>query len=696
MADGGESFIETVSVKFKVMEESLQGLKEALRKANQTVLEAQGEVGKSLEEKERSTQEELTRIRESHLDKTTQMRLREQRSIYELHEKQKAWLMERNDLDLKVKNDMMAAEQNAMDHAKKNIEEMKKGYGDLSNSINEVSKAIGINVGELAKAGTMVTAIFSAWGEGTKIERDELVFQTMRGTALSAGEKGLYEEWYNSATKKGIGMEGVGGNVSPAVATRVGASLMSSSAGLVNPADVFKKGGLADIALYTAPGAGISTDKALEHFKDMISSLRMSTGEVSTEFMKLVHTSRQLNDMNGKSIEATIGLAKNFSAYNLDIDTASRAVRSFWREIKDGKMSVEELVKVFQVGGKMSEGQAAYAGMEILGKDPAFASLLGDESGFGMARQVKRIMFANPLLGENLPMGTSEERKKTKEMLNERRNHAIRLYAEKAASLAQEGGGTPSEISAKTSKFLQAIVPINWSNLSPDMEDTLIKDMRSGTLSKRGEEAYKLGSMDPTVAELTKLGMDIRRLDTSPLQDILNTVKELLTVVGSGFMVVASYLVGDTKGASRYAAMVRSHLPGYEKLNNGDDSGLSLSPDALMARGRQEATQYLQTAKFDSPEQFSRAVMGAIGGKSSSVQKGWADILGSGALKTTLDGKLVFDFGHFGEYDVVVEKNRLVRADRMPKSGLVPSSGSSTAYPAPTNTPTPSPTLAVQ
>ena len=679
----GESIIETVSVKFRVLEDSLQALKEALAKANQTVVESTDDANKKVIKSHEDMEESLTKIRETHLDKALQMRIREQRALYEMHERQKDWLKEQKELDLKTKYDMMAAEQNAMDQSLANIEKMKKGYGDLKNQIDEVGKAIGINLGEFAKAGTLATAIFTAAGEGRSMERNELLFSAMRGRKLEGGEAELYRKWYSDTTAKSIGgADGIGGkNVSGEEARKVGSAFMGMSYGLTDPSDIFKKGGLADMALFTAPGAGVSTDKAIDYFREMISHLRMSSHSVSEEFMKLVQTSRHLNDASGKYIETTINLAKNFTTYNLDIDTAGKVVRSFWNEIRDGKMAMEDLNKILSMGGRMSEGQNAYIGMEVLGKSEAFRKYYEGQDAIGAAQVTKRLFMGSPMSNEKelqrMLEGTEAERHKAREILNARRNEAIKEVSKdirgRGAQMAGEGA-TQEKIDSLVEKSFLTFISTTFPNLAPDMQQEIFRGMESGRLTDKGQEALKAGMTDPTVYGLTKIGEDLRRLDTSPLQDILNAVKELLMVVGSGFMAVVSFLTGDGTSAKRYASLVQSHYPGLRQMDEAmaEREAKLGTPQALYAKGENEAQAYLSQARFSSTEQFEKAMLRATGGKTRSTKQGWMDILEAGSLKTTLEGNLVFDFGNFGTYDVVVQDGKAVAvSSRMPKSGMV-------------------------
>lgn len=681
----GESIIETVSVKFRVLEDSLQALKDALAKANQAVVDSTDDTNKKVIKSHEDTEDVLDKIRETHLDKASQMRIREQRAIYEMHERQKDWLKERQDIDLSTKYNMMQAEQNAMDQSLANIDKIKQGYGGLKATIDEVGKAIGINLGQLATTATMVTAIFTAFGEADIYKRNKRSFEAIRGRKFSDSEAKVYQEWLSNTTSKGFG----GMNVSMEEARRVGSGLMGISPGLTDPTDIFKKGGLADTALYAAPGAGVSTDKALEHFRDMISHLRMSSNAVSEEFMKLVQTSRQMNDTSGRYIDTTINLAKNFTAYNLDVDTAGKIVRSFWHEIRDGKMAMEDLNKVLMMGGKMTQGQRAFAGTQILAEDPAFKGMFDNMDPLTAEQAVKRVLMGNPLWGEG---------DVSKKELNARRDRAIQAIFKSASAQGDAAGTTQGQKDALRGAFLRAFTPVDFSNLAPDMEQTLIKEIGEGHLTTLGEEAMRIGMTDPTVDNLMNIGKELRRLDTSPLKKIMDTVQEIVIVLGAGFMSVVSALLnpldtldGTNRDYNRYAAIIRGHTPGlrdlYEMMDE-DGSTSFRTPEALNTSGQAEARQYLSNAKFSSREQFEKAMLNITGGKTRSTKQGWMDVLEAGSLKTTLEGNLVFDFGNFGTYDVVVQDGKAVAVSpRMPKSGMM----NPTATPTPT---APTPTLA--
>lgn len=651
-----EFSVETLSVKFKIVEESLAQFKQALANVNQHIVETHKRTQEEIKQTTIDGQDLIEKFQEAKLSGVEMRALREQQIEYEKWQKIQKWAMEAKNLSDSQQQAIINTTNAQMDQLEVGINKARQGVGQLKTLWQEFEKATGINLGRAVGGAAVITGAFMAAGEMQKYERNMLEFEAFRGYGMDPNQRKMYNEWVTSTTTSGIW----GNQVSTEEATRVGAALMRVSPSLAKPEDIFKKGGLADLALYSAPGAGIDTDTALEHMRDMMSKLRMPASQVQDEFLKLVHTTRALGDVSGRYMSMTIDLAKNMRVYNLDIDTAGKMVRAFWTEIRDGKMNMEDLNRVLKIGTVSSEGQRAFIGAEILAKDQRFADMFGGVSGLAAEQMTKRILMGNRLLGEG---DVSDKEIET------RRIGALQAIFGRAKEMGDRIGGNEYEKQALTAKFLQSFSGINLGNLSPEMEQTLISEIATGKFTERGKEALKMGMEDPTQAHLENIGQQLRKLDTSPLQKILQEVQNLVKMLGAGFMAMVSALRFDFVQADKYMEMIENQMLGGTVTKGLRGMVRNTETDAeYVFKQRATAASILNRSQFSSREEFEDRMAGFLGTQKGRSRKEILEMLEAGSLTTNLDGKLVFDFTNIGEFDVTVKEGKVVALEQRASS----------------------------
>jgi len=586
MADDDMTF-ETLSVKFKVVEESLQQFKQALAQTNQHIVDGNKETRGKIEKDTESSLSVIERLHELHYDKITQMGLRDKHNQIENLEQIKKAISEAKDMSVGDKFEALKDAQGQIDKLVEGVEKLKGHFGGLRNIIKEIEDSLHVSVNSIFSMTALVTGLMAVEDRSNQIEHGTLIAGSNRGRELSVDETNLYSDWFNQTLKANSG-------VSPTEAKKVGETFMRAEPNLLKMSDVTGKNGLANQALFAAPAMGISTDKALMHMGDMMEVLRMNSGEVSTEFQKLMKTAQQLNDVTGKSVETTMSLAKNFSAYNLDVDSASKIVKGFWEEIRNGKLAMEDLNKILNMGQTTTEGQRAFIGSEILSKDSNLSKYFEGHDKVAGSEIAKRLMTGIPLYGEHF-----DTTKQRDDVVNHRRSEAITDIFREAQNRAKAVSNDPASQQFFAQKFLQSFTGINLGNLSSDEGEKLMHAIDKGGLLD--PKILEKSMRDQSVEQLIEIGKKLDKLNVSPLEQIMNQVKDILQTISGSIAFLAGEILSYTGNEAVGDKMInvgRSMLKGTQ-LGAAIDEGMEgMSEDTsdLMKSG---AAGFSSTALFD-------------------------------------------------------------------------------------------------
>jgi hypothetical protein len=324
----------------------------------------------------------------------------------------------------------------------------------------------------------------------------------------------------------------------------------------VKPEDIYGKQGLGNLALFGAPGGGQTTDKAVDAIRMLMETQGMSAGGAGGTYSHLMEMGKQFGAASSKYVDSVLQVTKANTQYGLEVGNAAALTKQFWGALQEGKMSLEDIGKMATIGTRMPEGAMAFAASQILQNIPGLEMLRG-QSAVGGGEMVRRIMYANELPGEH---GVSADQ------LEHRRQSATQGVFSWASNQSAAMGGGAAEQEAYTRKFL-ASMGINFSNLSPEKESALWEAMKSGNWNKNSAAALNMSMQDPQVAAMENIGEILRGQMASPLTEIAQTVKSLLSIVGHSFLMLADFFVLHRHDeAFKEASSIRGEINGLIKL----------------------------------------------------------------------------------------------------------------------------------
>ena len=547
---GQETTIETLSVKFKFAEDALEQFKTQFGDMQKFIVDSNKKTHDATKIEGASAFEVIKKYQEAQLSDIELMALRHREIELKKFDDLKKMAMESKDLSDEMRKKIIDNATEGYDKAGEACEKLRSGTMGLKNVIEEVGAAFKINFAEIFTVTALAASTISALNLGTAREKMAGRIGAMTGGDVNSD---MMNGYMSAATANGIGQPGA----SEGDVTNVIMSLKGM--GGVKDNDIFKKNGLADMALFGSQGAGVSQQTTLDMTETMMKKMGMTADEVTTSFTHMVGSARSLNVNTETYIKQTMQMTNSLRAYNVDTETASKMLNGFYKEIEEGKMTLGDLTKFLQIGTTASQGQLAYMGTEILSKG-SLGGLYKGLSAAGASELTRSLLMGGDTLGNSA----------SDKILNGRRNTAIQEIATDARDYGNHNGQDDYARELMMKMKLQASTGGDYSKMNPDTFRRLINQMATGKMDKKSEEAFKSAMQDPTISALDNLGKTIAG-DDSPLNKILHEVTFIAKILGEGLAMMLDIGTGSFKKAGVMSDIIRGNM-NAEFHRWGDDT----------------------------------------------------------------------------------------------------------------------------
>ena len=257
----------------------------------------------------------------------------------------------------------------------------KESMNSMSASTKEIASAVGLgNIGGMLTGAGIALSLMSFAAMMMKIKNAQIVATQMltgAGSNLSGTEQ--IEKFGSFQAQMRTYLKGPGGIPmslgTPEEVAKVSGRLLSTPG--MKGANLFgtKPGeeGLALQSLLMGKSTGLGSDMVSSSMANMVGELGVPAKKAASMFKELYERGQDVNNVDGEYIRTVLSISDKMKAFGTNVETVSGLTSAFWDDIRLGKVTIDELIKTFEIGKTATRGQLAYMGENILAKSPIFA-----------------------------------------------------------------------------------------------------------------------------------------------------------------------------------------------------------------------------------------------------------------------------------------------------------------------------------
>lgn len=551
--DSGD--IETLSVRFHFIEESLAEIKNANQRLVQETQDTQSKIKDIFVQTHvdlKSLQDDYVKHRVELSGKETELELKHRKESLEVIKKQ---VLEHTE-DLGARDSLLKPLNADIDNVNEKLQVTKGHLTGMKEIVKDTSQYLGISgstIAEIGSIGGLIALAFTAVGEIRRYERSVAISAAGGGQVLGVEELANIGAYTKSLTNVG------GLNLQEKEAQGVVSGLMSI--GGVTPKDI--TGGLGERAARMGMGIGEGPLGAIDMIRTMVSHLQIPIQQVESEFDKLRKTSVQLGDTQMQYLHTTLETADSLRLYNVSLGTTADVLANFWDRIKHREISMEQVTGLLKLGSTESMGQLAYGG--------ALAAQYGShrmQTALGGKSAIQQVDVMQQML-EGTYGSDDQERKKNFE-------DVLQFYGQQALQAGPDRVTQAMMFKTMTGRDI-------FSSMRADEQGRFLQDMATGQLTDAEQRKIHEGmgrakTIDNVVDGLQKI--------QDPVQEMVKILKDIAQMVGGGVLALVGWVTGSKQLTAEGKEMVMAnlhefeHMIGFDTAKTGADAFGGLGPQA--------------------------------------------------------------------------------------------------------------------
>lgn len=517
--------IETLSVKFHFIEESLAEIKSANDRLVQSTQETQDRIKEVVGQSHvdlKAMQDDYIKHRIELSGKETELELKHRK---ELLESMKRQVLESSG-DMGQKEGILKPLNSEIDNLNEKLQTTTNHLAGMKSIIKETSQDLGISgssIAEIGSIGGLIALAFTAMGESRRYERSIVSSEAQGGTLLKSEELGKLATFTKSLTNIG------GLNLSEQEAQSLTSGLLGIRG--VNAEDIAggEKGkepwGTRVAKMGMSIGEGPTG--AVEMVKTMMNHLNVPMQGVESEFEKLRKTSHELGDAHHEYMNSVIETADSLRVYGISLDTTSNVMGMFWDKIQKHEMSMDQVTGLMKLGNTESMGQLAYGG--------ALAAQYGSQ-GIKTALSGKDALQQADIMQRMLEGSYSENGVSG----DQNQKEILEFYGQQAVKAG--GAGKDRILEGLMFKTMTGRDILN--SMPADQQQGFLERLSAGepsvadraSMTKMGKPA----GIDDIVGQLEKI--------TDPTKDLMKIIKDIAQMIGGIALIAAGWVLHNKTG----------------------------------------------------------------------------------------------------------------------------------------------------
>lgn len=553
----------------------------------------------------------------------------------------------------KFKNKIKDGAQEIKSAHKGMADEIEHGSKKASGAMGELGDALGINVGKFATVAGGALSVMAFVDEMRKSWAAQEQATAMIQGSSGAGTMGQVDQYGGYMERMKQKYYGIGFGTPEEVSKISGQFLGTYGMG---QADIFGEKGSVYQAMTMGRSTGLGSENVAGMMSTMVQKLGVDGNNVGEVFAELYSRGKELGNVNGQYLQTVLNITSALRVYGVNLETVANATHMFWRDIEEGRMTVQDLTKAFTVGGTASDGQMAFMSSQVFEKDSELGKYFKGKdvlTQMGIGREI--------LEGGNIG-GTQKFNKEkniwetiggtqvTPEMQSRAIGDIFRHVSDMASDALKAGHmqETPENRRFFEQNFLKSTSGINYDNLSQNEQDRMMKAFSAKDTKTFGDIAKESRSNE--LQKLTEIGDLLGGAETSPLKAIEHILENIAVMLGGLILAAPAALVPGPVG-DMARQMLKHQFGDYEH------------PGGQVA----QADTVINTKKRMEKQMMDAIEHGDKAGAANILRnKGTAAAQLRQEMKLKLEGKILVDMaGHHPIAEVIETK---VRAERNKQS----------------------------
>lgn len=560
--------IETLSVKFHFVEESLAEIKSA----NQRLLQETQETQDKIKEVFGQTNVDLKAMADDYAKhkmelsgKETENELKHRKELLESFKRQILASTE----DLGQKQDLLKPVNQELDSLIDRLQTVKGHFSDLKQIAGEAAQHMGVSTTSLAEIGSiggLIALAFTSLGEIRRYERPLAEAGAGKGRVLGQGE-------LEDAGKYAMRLAGPGGmDMSEQEAQGLTSGLLGIRG--VNAGDISRVVGggphgrdtWGERVAKMGESIGEGPAGAVGMVKTMMEHLNIPMQGVEKEFDKLRQKSAELGDAHHEYMDAVLATADSMKIYGVTLMSTSSVMGMFWDKIQNKEVSMDQVTSLLKLGTMENMGQLGYGG--AMAAQSGSVGLKRALAGKGITEQID--IAQRILEGSYTANGQSGEQNQ-KEMME--------FYGQQALSA---GGAEHDRI--KENMMLKTMTGLDYFKSMPaDQQQGFIERMAAGAPTAADQAAMSKAGKGNSIDQIAESLSHIH----DPIQEIIKILKDIARLIGGLGVEIAGFALNSPHLKKEGTAMMAASIGDFGDLLS--DAGVDVQ-DIMKEMGRSQVT----------------------------------------------------------------------------------------------------------